>query len=162
MASGKKIKRYRAAGGVVIDDQLRVLLLTRHVPRETTPSQEIRLPKGHIEDGETPEEAALREVCEESGYCHLSILADLGELRNEFDFRGKHIIRHERYFLMKLQNPERQPPSFPHPHSEEALFRPLWAASLEEAIALLTFESEKVFVRRAVAWLETHQLGRQD
>ena len=156
--SGKKIKRYRAAGGVVIDDRLRVLLLTRSVPRESTPSLEIRLPKGHIEDGEAAEEAALREVCEESGYCQLAILADLGELVNEFDFREKHIIRNERYFLMKLLKPDRQPSFFPHPHSEEALFRPLWAASPEEAISLLTFESEKAFVRRAMAWLETHQL----
>ncbi|HHB90174.1 MAG TPA: NUDIX domain-containing protein [Anaerolineae bacterium] len=151
--AGKKIKRYRAAGGVVLDDRGRVLLLRREVPREETPSLEIRLPKGHIEPGETPEQAARREVCEESGYCHLAVLADLGEGRTEFDFRGKHIIRDEHYFLMRLTRPDRQPPHHPNPQSEEALFQPLWAESLDEAETLLTFESEKAFVRRARAWL---------
>ena len=149
----KKTKRYRSAGGVVIDDRGRVLLLRRDVPREDTPSLEIRLPKGHIEPGETPGEAALREVCEESGYCHLAIVADLGELHNEFYFRNKHIVRDERYFLMRLTRSDRQPPHNPHPHSEEALFRPLWASSLDEAEALLTFEAEEEFIRRARDWL---------
>ncbi len=151
--AGKKIKRYRAAGGVVLDEQGRVLLLQREVRRTDTPNLEIRLPKGHIEPGETPEEAALREVCEESGYCHLALVADLGELHNEFDFRNKRVIRDERYYLMRLTRPDRQPSHHPHPHSEEALFQPLWASSLDEAEALLTFESEKTFIRRARAWL---------
>ncbi|HEY81104.1 MAG TPA: NUDIX domain-containing protein [Anaerolineae bacterium] len=150
---GRKIKRYQAAGGVVLDAQGRVLLLRRNVRREKTPSLEMRLPKGHIEPGETPKQAAVREVCEESGYCHLAIVADLGELHNEFDFRNKHIVRDERYFLMRLTQPERQAPHHPHPHSEEALFEPLWAASLDEAEALLTFEAEKEFIRRARAWM---------
>ena len=153
MGKRGKVKRYRAAGGVVLDGRGRVLLLRREVPREATPSLEIRLPKGHIEPGETAQEAALREVCEESGYCRLAILADLGEIRNEFDFRGKHVVRDERYFLMELQDPTRQAPRHPHPHSEEALFEPLWADHLQEAEALLTFESEREFVRRARAWL---------
>ena len=151
-----KRKHYAAAGGIVMDEQGRVLLLERHVPRENTPSHEIRLPKGHIEPGETDEQAALREVCEESGYCHLAILADLGTWQHEFDFRDKHIVRDEHYFLMRLTNPQRQAPHHPHPHSEEALFQPLWAEDMDQAEALLTFESEKLFIRRARDWLARH------
>jgi 8-oxo-dGTP pyrophosphatase MutT (NUDIX family) len=161
MGKGKKsVKRYRAAGGIVLDDRGRVLLLRRNVVRETTPSLEVRLPKGHIEPGETAEEAALREVCEESGYCQLAILADLGEARTEFDFRGRHVVRDERYFLMRLLDPERRPTRHPHPHSEEALFQPIWARDLTEAEAMLTFESEKRFARRARAWLQAHSDAR--
>jgi len=62
---------YVAAGGVVIHEG-QVLLLDR-------PGRgEVRLPKGHVEPGEEPAEAALREVREEAGYADLAILADLG------------------------------------------------------------------------------------
>ncbi|NOX60978.1 MAG: NUDIX domain-containing protein [Chloroflexi bacterium] len=145
----RKTKHYRAAGGVVLDDAGRVLLLERRVPREGEMRHEIRLPKGHIEDGETPEEAARREVCEESGYCGLEILDDLGLAVTEFDFRNKHIRRVEHYFLMRLASPTRRAPQPKSPHAEEALFEPLWAEDLDEAERLLTYESEKEFIRRA-------------
>jgi len=159
----KKKKRknvyYRAAGGVVIDDSGRVLLLKRHVERNSAVIHEIRLPKGHIEAGESPEEAALREVCEESGYCHLQIIADLGEAHVSFDYSNKHVERDEYYFLMRLTRPEQQSQQFHNEHSEEALFVPFWADSPKAAESLLTYESEKQFVRRARAWLARAETG---
>ena len=84
----KKTRKYKSAGGVVLNDAGQVLLLERHVPREDTASYEIRLPKGHIKKRETVEEAALREVGEESGYWGLEIVADLGKGKVEFEFRA--------------------------------------------------------------------------
>ncbi|RME85426.1 MAG: NUDIX hydrolase, partial [Caldilineae bacterium] len=124
--SKKPVKAYRAAGGVVIDEQGRVLLLERHVQRENTSSHEIRLPKGHIEKGESAAQAARREVGEESGYWGVAIMADLGENRVEFELRGRQIRRRERYFLMRLTDARRGEPRPSHPNAEEALFRPLW------------------------------------
>ncbi len=156
----KKKKRknvyYQASGGVVVDDSGRVLLLARHVVRNGVTVHEIRLPKGHIEAGESPEEAALREVCEESGYCHLQIVADLGEAHVSFDYRHKHVERDDRYYLMRLTRPEQGAQQFHNEHSEEALFIPFWAESLGAAEASLTYESEKQFIRRARAWLAAH------
>ena len=149
MAKKRKVVFYRAAGGVVLDAANRVLLLERDVERDGALVTEIRLPKGHIEPGETPQDAALREVCEESGYCHLQIIADLGESHVSFDLKKKHVERDEHYFLMRLTDPRRQPPQFSDEHSEESLFRSIWASSLEEAEARLTFPAEKEFVRRA-------------
>ncbi len=148
----RKVVHYRSAGGVVVEDG-RVLLLKRDVMRDGQLTHEVRLPKGHIEKGETPEEAALREVCEESGYCHLQIVADLGEAHVAFDFKKKHVERDERYYLMRLTDPEQQAQQPHNEHSEEALFVAFWAPSLAEAEALLTFEQEKDFVRRARVWL---------
>src|SRR5438046_60145 len=54
-----------AAGAVVIDDDERVLLLWRH--RFITDSWGWEIPAGRIEPGETAEEAAAREVLEETG-----------------------------------------------------------------------------------------------
>lgn len=156
-----KIRAYRAAGGIVLDSQSRVLMLQRWVLRDGAPSFEIRLPKGHVEPGETDAEAAMREVCEETGYCSVAIIADLGEALTEFDWDGAHVRRTEHYYLMRLVDPARGDPHFASPDAEEALFRPLWAADLVEAAQQLTFESERRFVCRAQQHL-TPMTGRED
>lgn len=143
-------KQYRAAGGIVLDGRGKVLLLERVVPREEGPRHEIRLPKGHLDPGESSEAAALREVCEESGYCEVELVLDLGENIVEYQHRGDQITRHERYFLMRLRRDAHRPPAV-DPDSEEALFRVRWARDLDEAEQLLTYEGEKLFVRRARA-----------
>lgn len=145
---------YRAAGGVVLDGAERVLLIERTVPRGGKPFHEVRLPKGHIEKGETDEQAALREVCEETGYCTLKIVADLGESHTAFERerKGKRqaVTRDNHYYLMDLVDDHNSGQDMDE-HKEEALFAPLWAADLAEAEAMLTFEEEKEFIRRAMS-----------
>ena len=82
----------------------------------------------------------------------MQIVADLGEGTVEFEFRGRHVRRSERYYLMRLTDPERGQPRPKRPDAEEALFQPLWVADLAEAEQLLTFESEREFIRRARKW----------
>ncbi|MCX6032714.1 MAG: NUDIX domain-containing protein [Chloroflexi bacterium] len=146
-----QLREYRAAGGIVVDDAGRALLIERLVMRNGQIGLEVRLPKGHVEPGETDEEAALREVCEETGYCGLAVTADLGEYLNEFNWPDQQarVLRHEHYYLMRLTDPVRGKPQFDNPDAEEARFLPRWAANLAEAERVLTFESEKEFVRRA-------------
>ncbi len=151
-----KTKHYLAAGGLVLDDRARVLTLERDVERRGEMVHEVRLPKGHVDDGETDEQAALRETCEESGYCDLEILADLGMGRSEYIFRGTRYLRDEHYFLMRLRSPEHRPQDV-HPDSEEALFRPVWAPSLEPLCSILTYESERDFAERALRYLHSQQ-----
>ena len=129
--------RYTAAGGVVVDDD-RVLVLRR-------PSRsEMRLPKGHVDLGETAQGAALREVSEESGYADLVTRADLGTQVVEFDYKGRHVVRTERYFLMALAEGSKPPAD------GEEQFKPVWLP-WDEALAALTFELEREWVRRARA-----------
>lgn len=151
-------RRYRAAGGVVLDDEDRVLLIERWVMRpmlengDPVLTFEIRLPKGHVEPGETDEQAAVREVCEETGYCGLAISADLGEMVTEFKWPGRtyRTLRNEHYYLMRLTDPNRGEPHFDSPDADEARFAPRWDA-LSDAEALITFESEREFIRRAAS-----------
>ncbi|MCD6289752.1 MAG: NUDIX domain-containing protein [Anaerolineae bacterium] len=134
----KGTKSYRAAGGVVVHDGA-VLLLDR-------PGRgEVRLPKGHVEPGENAAQAALREVREETGYAQLRVVRDLGTQWVEFDNPndGYHYRRQEHYFLMCLEGPERA-----ERPAVDAQFISFWA-SFEEAIAVLTFESERAVVQRA-------------
>jgi len=130
------VKRYTAAGGIVVDED-QVLVLRR-------PSRdEVRLPKGHIEPGETIQEAALRETAEESGYRDLNIKADLGSQVVTFHHQGQYVIRRERYFLMSLLCQSREPSA-----SGESQFESEWL-TWEEALGALTFEAEQEWVRRA-------------
>ena len=57
-----------AAGGIIVKDGKFVSIVRKGIPD---------LPKGHIEKGETPEVAALREVEEETGIGNLKIVKEL-------------------------------------------------------------------------------------
>ncbi len=144
---------YRAAGGIVLDLSGRVLLIERDVVRAGKPLHEVRLPKGKIKNGETDERAAVREVCEETGYCHVEITADLGTATCEFvrERKGKQqqVTREEHYYLMRLTE-ETYTGQDMKPGSEEALFKPLWIDDLATAETLLTYEGEQEFVRRGI------------
>lgn len=144
-------KRHYTAGGVVVDDAGRLLVIERDVIRDGASIHEVRLPKGHIDPGESAEDAALREVVEETGYCDLEIAADLGVAHSAFTFRGAHHWREERYFLMRLRSSGRIPPA--PTGAEEALFAPRWMAP-GDAEAAMTYPSEREFVRRARAALD--------
>ncbi len=143
-------RRYRAAGGVVLDETGRVLLIERHLRRDGLTLHEIRLPKGKLDAGETDADAALREVREETGYGDLKITADLGEDTIEFDRVDKHVVREEHYYLMRLVSDTYHGQDM-KPGSEESLFKPLWADDLDAAAAMLTYDGEKTWARRAKA-----------
>lgn len=138
----KQLITYDAAGGVVLDELERVLLLRR------VHKNELRLPKGHVEARELLEDAAMREIREESGYADLEMLTSLGVQVVEFDLadRHQHVARQEFYFLFRLRS-HRQVTRDPH----ELQFEPVWVP-IEEALTLLTYPAESEFVRRALAW----------
>lgn len=139
--------RYESAGGIIIQDG-RMLILDR-------PSRgEKRLPKGHIEPGERPVAAALRETQEETGFTDLAILADLGSQVVEFDYAGDHYVRTEHYYLMTLESSRREPRN----PKDAAQFKPEWIAA-ETAQRVLTFPAEQESARRAWAAYRRH-LGR--
>jgi 8-oxo-dGTP pyrophosphatase MutT (NUDIX family) len=148
----KETKYHETAGGVVFNAAGQMLVLVRDIEREGAMRHEVRLPKGHVDPGETHEQAAVREVCEESGYCSLEVLADLGTMESEYDFRGKHHVRTEHYYLMRLREEVCQGAS--PMGAEEALFTAEWLVP-ELAPDALTYPSEQAFARRAVAaWRE--------
>ena len=126
---------YTAAGGVVVYGG-KALVLYR-------PSRnEVRLPKGHLDEGEDFETAAKREVTEESGYANLNVLADLGSQRVEFSWEGKSIQRTEVYFLMGLEEKD-----FGSKGIGEEEFEPRWI-TFDEALFKLSFEAEREWIRR--------------
>lgn len=63
----------RSAGGIVLGDGGTIALVQSRASGFWT------FPKGHIDEGETDEEAARREIAEEAGLHDLEYLDDLGE-----------------------------------------------------------------------------------
>lgn len=135
--------RYHAAGGILIDGG-RVLLLRKPALGEVV------LPKGHIEPGETPEQTALRETVEETGYRNLRVLADLGTEQAQYIHKGRQYIRDETYFLMALDGPEREAPEgYDDAEHDRVTFELAWTP-LADAPGLMSFEPARAFVRRAI------------
>ena len=89
-----------SAGGLVIDTSGTMgLLIGRYDHKDTSGKRVLwSLPKGHIEEGETPEQAAIREVAEETGITS-SITKSLGVIDFWFMADGKRIHKTVHHFI---------------------------------------------------------------
>ncbi len=138
---------YTASGGLVLNHN-NFLLIKRRNPNEW------RIPKGHIEPGETPAQAAVREIGEETGYKDLVVIANLGTQFNRFKRNGEMVRRTEHCFLLHLKKFESSKDYFlvrrrsPQATEDSEIYEAAWVPYLE-AVDRLTFEVEKEFARRA-------------
>lgn len=142
----KPVKRARSAGGVVFrrDSGVPAILLLKHE------SGKWMLPKGTIEQGETPEEVALREVREETGVSRVRVVADLGEERYHFFWRSEdtYYDKTVRYYLLEFLGGEETAPQ-----SEEGFVACEWVG-LDEALDRIKYKETREVVRRAKEHLE--------
>ena len=130
-----------SAGGVVVRGDETVVI----VPRKPGPEGQrtLALPKGHPDAGETMEEAATREVREETGI-QGRLLRRLGDVEYQYRRRnGKARPKKVTFYLFEYLSGD----TADHDHEvEEALWMPL-----EEARSALTFPGEREMVERALA-----------
>jgi 8-oxo-dGTP pyrophosphatase MutT (NUDIX family) len=91
-----------SAGGLVIDATGKLGLLIGRRDHKDATGQKIlwSLPKGHIEEGESPEEAALREVEEETGIVSV-IEKSLGVIDFWFMAGGMRIHKTVHHYLFR-------------------------------------------------------------
>jgi len=66
------MRKTMSAGGVVLNREGLVLVVNQN-------NDSWSLPKGHVDEGETPRDAARREIFEESGIGELRFVKNLGE-----------------------------------------------------------------------------------
>ena len=113
-----------SAGGIVIGPQGRVLIVNQK-------HRAWSLPKGHVEAGETHEEAARREIAEETGVTDLELLGELGSYSrfklNKTGGDSKQERKHLHFFAyltptLKLapQDPDNPEARWLHPTKIEA------------------------------------------
>lgn len=93
----KEAEHHRSAGGLVVRGATILLISTQQGRRW-------QLPKGHIEDGETSEQTAVREVREETGVTG-RIVAALPEIEYWYVEKGNLRV-HKRvdYFLLEYES----------------------------------------------------------
>jgi len=85
-----------SCGGVVLDGRKVLLVQVKNMKGKKIWT----FPKGHIEPGETPRQAALREVEEETGY-KAAIVRPIIRVRYAFTLQGNYIKKTVQWYLMK-------------------------------------------------------------
>jgi 8-oxo-dGTP pyrophosphatase MutT (NUDIX family) len=127
-----------SAGGVVVrGDDVMVIVPTRRGQRGQVV---LGLPKGHVDPGETPEEAARREVREEAGV-EAELAGKLGDVRYWYQRDGRRILKVVSFYRFDYVS------GSPDDHDdevEEARWMPL-----AEAADALTYKGEREMVQRA-------------
>jgi ADP-ribose pyrophosphatase YjhB (NUDIX family) len=100
------------------------------------------LPKGHVEGGETPAEAAIREVAEETGLCELHVVAQLPTIDWYFRDQGRLVHKFCHFFLLQCVGGEAKP------QLEEGISECIWKP-LDEALLTVTYANARDVLRIA-------------
>jgi 8-oxo-dGTP pyrophosphatase MutT (NUDIX family) len=135
----QRAERETSAGGVVFrrgpEGQV-VYLLIRDSYRNWG------FPKGHLESGEPPADAARREVAEETGLVDLTLHGPIRVIDWYFRFRGKTIHKYCHFFLFESRVGE------PVPQAEEGITECAWHP-YEDALATISYDNARGVLRRA-------------
>ena len=105
-------------------------------------------PKGHLEDGETPAVAALRETAEETGLADLALHGPIRVIDWHFRFRGRHIHKYCHFFLFE------SPEGDPCPQVAEGITACQWR-TLDEALEALIYDNARGVLKRAGEMVRT-------
>lgn len=146
MAKAKRrAQRETSAGGVVFrrtsDAPPRFLLI-----RDSYKNW--GLPKGHLESGEPPAEAARREVVEETALCDLIVHGPIQVIDWYFRFRGRTIHKYCHFFLFESKVGD------PVPQAEEGITECAWH-TFEDAIATISYDNARGVLERAADMVRT-------
>lgn len=128
----------RSAGGVVVRRIHGVL----HVLVIRDPYRKWGLPKGHVEEGETDEQTALREVAEETGLADLRLGSELVTIDWFFKADGRKIHKFTTFYLMHSQRGD------PVPELSEGISECAWVP-LERAHERISYDNASEVVRIA-------------
>ncbi|MFL6143897.1 MAG: NUDIX hydrolase [Labedaea sp.] len=139
-----------SAGGVVLDaEQANVALIGRLDRRGRLLWS---LPKGHIEEGETPEQTAMREVAEETGISS-EVLRPLGTIDYWFVADNRRIHKTVHHYLMQAVAGELS-------DADVEVTEVAWVA-LDELDERLAYADERRLVRKARELLDERVAGQE-
>ncbi|MDZ4681496.1 MAG: NUDIX domain-containing protein [Saprospiraceae bacterium] len=124
-------KLIEAAGGLVLNPAGEILFIYRRGFWD--------LPKGKIDEGESPSEAAVREVHEETGIKQLNLGAELKITYHTYREKdGRRILKRTYWYRMKTETLEL------HPQAEEDIEEAIWMS------VPVFFSGEKKRVYRSI------------
>jgi len=140
-------RREFSAGGVVVR-RLRGSWRMAAIRPAGKPAGLWALPKGIVGADEPPEEAAIREVAEETGV-QARLLGKLGDIRYVYTWEGERVFKVVSFYLLRYSSGRLGdvPPEHAHEVAEVR-----WLA-LEEAPKLLAYKGEREMAEKALAAL---------
>ena len=139
------VKTHVSSGGVVVKTkgkETRFLLLNKA-------GQGWVMPKGHVEEGETPEVAAKREVSEEAGISlnDLRVLTELGKV--EYSFVKDGVENQKIVHIFLVEDDSSNPP---HPLQAEDFLEVRYFEK-DQALKTIAHENMKEFISKAWDYL---------
>jgi ADP-ribose pyrophosphatase YjhB (NUDIX family) len=148
----RRVKVETSSGGVVFrrsDDGMRFLLIR-------DPYENWGLPKGHLEQDESPEQAALREVAEETGLVELAVVVELPTIDWYFRDRGRLIHKFCHFYLVESAEGE------PVPQLDEGITECVWR-TFEHALETVSYANAREVLRAAGRHLDVvpQEVGRE-
>lgn len=136
-----------SAGGLVVD-LVRVPRRAAVIARLNRAGRlEWCLPKGHLEQGETLEQAAVREIAEETGI-RGRVVDRLGTIDYWFSVEGRRVHKQVHHYLLEATGGELSAEGDPDHEAVEVAWFPL-----EELARTLAFPNERRIARKAFARL---------
>jgi 8-oxo-dGTP pyrophosphatase MutT (NUDIX family) len=128
-----------AAGGLVENEKGEWLFIFRR--------EKWDLPKGKLDDGESIDACAIREVEEETGLHHVKIVGDLGKTWHAYHEHGKFCLKQSAWYKMKVTGNQNLVPQ-----TEEDITSIKWLApgQLDEVMQN-TYPSIKEVLNRATS-----------
>ena len=146
--AGPRVHIEHSAGGVVFrapDRRIFIGLIKDSYHKWT-------FPKGHLEKGETPAQAALRETHEEMGLKRLRLVAPLGSISIKFKDRfvhvGETVQKRIDFFLMETPAGERG-----KPERSEGINEIRWVP-FRQAVRSASYKNVQPIIKKAAAYLE--------
>jgi 8-oxo-dGTP pyrophosphatase MutT (NUDIX family) len=131
-----------SAGGVVVRDREVIVIVPKR--RDARGNKVLALPKGHPDGDESPEQAAMREVEEETGV-RAKLVDKLGDVRYSYERNRRRIVKRVEFFLFEYRSGD----VADHDHEiEDARWMPL-----EEARQQVTYDGEREMIDRALSRL---------
>lgn len=143
MSGRRRAKEEVSAGGIVFRREgFRTFFLLIRDPYKNW-----GFPKGHLEAGEDPAQAALREVTEETGIVDLALRAPVDTIDWNFRFRGRPVHKTCHFFLIETSDQRTAP------QKAEGISACRWA-SYEQATELIGYQNARAVLQQAQAILE--------
>jgi 8-oxo-dGTP pyrophosphatase MutT (NUDIX family) len=105
-------------------------------------------PKGHLEEDETPAQAARRETEEETGLVQVQLHGPIRVIDWHFRFRGRHIHKYCHFFLFE------SPAGDAVPQTAEGITACRWL-TLDEALESLSYDNARGVLKRAGEMVRT-------
>lgn len=114
----KKFELIQAAGGLVTNENNNVLMIFRRGFWD--------LPKGKLDEGESLEECAVREVQEETGLENVILQQPLLITYHTYEHGTRHVLKESHWYLMTASEKEKLVPQ-----TEEDIEKIIWATPAE-------------------------------